>query len=192
VSEIDLGGIENRLELYPPEARQDIVQLIEEVRRLSARDVGAIPTAADPLQDPLTGLLNGGAYGVRFAMARARATRYNKLFAVMSIDVVFDTPHVGAEQLSPKNRELTIRHVAERLESCVRATDTLARVGDASFAVILEDLAQPDHAQRVQEIVQDALTAPLRLADRTVVPETRIAIDLYPLAPQRAGERVYN
>jgi diguanylate cyclase (GGDEF)-like protein len=192
VSEIDLGGIERRLESYPPQARQDIVQLIEEVRRLSGRSRGTRPKGADPLQDPLTGLLNGGAYGVRFAMARARAARYNKLFAVMSIDVAFDTPHAAAQELSPKDRELTIRHVAERLESCVRATDTLARVGDERFAVILEDLAQPDHAQRVQQIVQDALTAPLRLADRTVVPETRVGVDLYPSAPERAGERVYN
>ena len=43
--------------------------------------------AVDVLPDVLTGLLNGGAYGVRFAAARARATRYRKIFAVMSVDL---------------------------------------------------------------------------------------------------------
>ena len=44
-----------------------------------------MPHPDSPLYDALTGLLNGGAYGVRFAMARARATRYRKFFAVMSV-----------------------------------------------------------------------------------------------------------
>ena len=190
MKEKDLAEIEDRLESYPPQARHDILRLTSELRRLHGNEENESTDLIIPLHDPVTGLLNGGAYGVRFAMARARATRYKKLFAVMSIDVAFSGERTPGKPLSVEDRELTIRHVAERLESCVRETDTLARVGDESFAVILEDLGQPDHAERVQQIVRDALTAPVELGGRKIVPETRVDMDFYPSTPR--GERVYN
>jgi diguanylate cyclase (GGDEF)-like protein len=192
VREKDLAEIENRLENYPPQARHDILRLMGELRRLGGNDESESVNVITQLHDPVTGLLNGGAYGVRFAMARARATRYKKLFAVMSIDVAFDGERSAGKPFSVGDRELTIRHVAERLESCVRETDTLARIGDESFAVILEDLGQPDHAERVQQIVRDALTAPVELGGKKVVPETRVDMDFYPSSQHGEGKRVYN
>lgn len=192
VTEKDLAEIENRLESYPPQARHDILRLTGELRRLSGAAESHADSGITVLHDPVTGLLNGGAYGVRFAMARARATRYKKLFAVMSIDVAFDGERSAGKPLSDEDRELTIRHVAERLESCVRETDTLARIGDENFAVILEDLGQPDHAERVQQIVRDALTVPVELGGEKVVPETRVDMDFYPSPRHGEGERVYN
>ena len=177
MEERELTEIENRAAGYAAEARQDILLLTRELRRLLAPAAPVAREAASPLYDALTGLLNGGAYGVRFAMARARATRFKKIFAVMSIDVVLDT---GAQAPSPENRELTIRHVAQRLEASVRATDTLARIGGENFAVILEDLNHSGDAERVKQIVQDALSTPLVVAGREIVPEFHIGIEFYP------------
>jgi GGDEF domain-containing protein len=180
VEEPELTEIENRAAQYAAEARTDILRLTRELRRLLAPAAPAAPVAreaASPLYDALTGLLNGGAYGVRFAMARARATRFKKIFAVMSIDVVLES---GARAPTPEDRELTIRHVAQRLEASVRATDTLARIGDENFAVILEDLNHSGDAERVKQIVQDALAAPLVVGGRDIVPELRIGIEFYP------------
>ena len=190
MNETDLAEIENRLDNYPPQARHDILRLTGELRRLSGPAESHIDRGI--LHDPVTGLLNGGAYGVRFAMARARATRYKKLFAVMSIDVAFNGERITGTSVSDEDRELTIRHVAERLESCVRETDTLARIGDENFAVILEDLGQPGHAERVQQIVREALTAPVELGGKKVVPETRVDMDFYPSPRHDEGDRVYN
>ena len=192
VKDEDLAEIENRLEHYPPQARHDIVRLMGELRRIRGIEESPPARAIGPLCDPVTGLLNGGAYGVRFAMARARATRYKKLFAVMSIDVALNGESSAGRGLSAEDRERTIRHVAERLESCVRETDTLARIGDENFAVILEDLGQPDHAERVQQIVRDSLTAPVELGGEKVVPETRVDMDFYPSRKQGEDERLYN
>lgn len=135
----------------------------------------------------MTGLLNGGAYGVRFAMARARATRYHKIFAVMSVDVDFSEREVGGEA----EREHTIKEVAGRLESCVRATDTLARIGDENFAIILEDLTQADHAERVQQNVEDALAEPMRMGQREIVARTAVRLQFYP-GPQADEPKVYD
>jgi diguanylate cyclase (GGDEF)-like protein len=177
VEERELIEIENRVTQYPAQAQQDILRLTRELRRLTAAPTPAAPapTAVSPLYDALTGLLNGGAYGVRFAMARARATRFKKIFAVMSVDLVAQSG--GA---TPEERELTVKHVAQRLEASVRATDTLARIGDENFAVILEDLHHSGDAERVKQIVQDALAAPLVVGGREIVPDLRIGIEFYP------------
>ena len=187
MDERELIEIESRLSQYPPQAQQDILALTRELRRVASPATTArtaVP-ATSPLYDAPTGLLNGGAYGVRFAMARARATRFKKIFAVLSVDVVLPA---GADVLTPADRELTVRHVAQRLEASVRATDTLARVGAENFAVILEDLNQAGDAERVKQIVQDALAPPLSVGGREIVPELRIGIDFYPsLAGASAG-----
>lgn len=176
MGEAELVEIENRIDQYPPQARHDIMRLTRELRQLrETRSHGDAPHAGSPLYDALTGLLNGGAYGVRFAMARARATRFRKMFAVMSVGV--DLTH-GPED--PQERELAIRKIADRLEGCVRETDTLARIGETDFAIILEDLGQAGHAERVKQIVQEALAEPLRVGGRELDPPTRVGLDFYP------------
>lgn len=174
MGEADLTEIEGRLELYPPQARQDILRLTRELRK-TRQSPNAAP--GSPLYDELTGLLNGGAYGVRFAMARARATRYHKIFAVMSVDLDFEGRAAGAPE-----RQDALRAVAERLGCCVRATDTLARIGDGSFAIILEDLTQPGHAERVQQNVKDALAQPMQVGLAELVPVTRVELRFHPAA----------
>lgn len=189
MGETDLTEIENRIDQYPPQARHDILRLTRELRNLSSVDAHK-RTAQSPLYDPLTGLLNGGAYGVRFAMARARATRYRKIFAVMSVDVVFrETPGKNGAA-TESERERTIRDVAERLEDCVRATDTLARIGDENFAIILEDLTQAGHAERVKQNVEDALAKPLSTGQSNLSAEITVRMQFYPGAQPDA--KVYN
>ena len=176
MGETELVEIENRIEEYPPQARHDIIRLAREVRSLrEARGHGGRVPAGSPLYDTLTGLLNGGAYGVRFAMARARATRFRKMFAVMSVDVDFTQgPVAGVD------RESMIRKIADRLEGCVRETDSLARIGDSDFAIILEDLSQPGHAERVKQIVQDALAEPLSVAGHEIALPAQVELHFYP------------
>lgn len=182
MGELELIEIEKRIDQYPPQARADILALARELRRLFALAGHSQPTQpVSPLYDGVTGLLNGGAYGVRFAAARARATRYRKIFAVMSIDLVVPSAPPTSDE-----REQTIRAVAGRLDSCVRATDTLARIGEDKFAIILEDLTQADHAERVKQTVQDALAVPMRIGDSDLVPPTRVSLTFYP-GPEGKG-----
>ncbi|MDB5865932.1 MAG: response regulator receiver modulated sensor [Betaproteobacteria bacterium] len=185
MEERELTEIENRLEKYPAQARHDILRLTQELRRLkSPHELVASAIATSPLYDSLTGLLNGGAYGVRFAMARARATRFKKIFAVMSVDVALGG---GAQGVKDEERELTIKHIAGRIEASVRATDTLARIGDENFAVILEDLTHSGHAERVKQIVLDALAEPLVVDGREVAPGISVGIEFYP-SPHHGSE----
>jgi len=185
MEEAELAEIESRIQRYPPQARHDILRLTREVRRLHEAGGGARATAAgSPMVDRPTGLLNRGAYGVRFAAARARATRFRKIFAVMSID--FDL-----QVMERAERETVAKEISDRLQGCLRATDTLARIDDTAFSIILEDLTQPDHVERVKENVQTALAAPLRSGAREIVLAAQVRVELYP-DPHGEGPIIYS
>ena len=181
MGETDLSEIESRIGTYPPQARHDILRLTCELRQFYADD-SRKKRAQSPLYDALTGLLNGGAYGVRFAMARARATRYRKIFAVMSIDVVLPRQTGSKKAVDEPAHAQVIKEVAERLEACMRATDTLARIGDQSFAIILEDLTESSHAERVKQNVENALAGPMRIEGRETVADAMVRLQFYPEA----------
>ena len=177
VIEIELAEIEDRLPAYPPDAQTDIRWLTRELRKvynLGLRNAGA-PAAA--IYDSVTGLLSGGAYGVRFAMARARASRYKKMFAVMSVDLPLSK---SAAALSEPEAEEMLKQVAERLMGCARATDTLARIDREKFAMILEELTYPEHAERVKQKVEAALAEPILLEERAVRADASVSLQFYP------------
>ena len=184
MNETELAEIESRILEYPVEARRDIIRLASELR--SVRGFNATTQASgglSPLYDSVTGLLNGGAFGVRFAGARARAARYQKGFAVMSVDVVLSkgTPR-------PDEYDVALKLVAERLQQSVRATDTLARIDHEKFAIILEDLAQDGQAHPVTEKVQRTLGEPLNVGERQIVLDANVSLKFYP-ASENAGAR---
>ena len=177
--EIELAEIEDRLPGYPPQAQADIRWLTREVRKLY--NLGSRhptpPTSA--IYDPVTGLPSVGAFGVRFAMARARAGRNKKIFAVMSIELS-SSGEVAGSGLDEAKREDMLKEIAARITSCVRETDTVARVDEEKFAVILEDLATPENAERVERKVRDAVAEPLKLGDREARVDASISLQFYP------------
>jgi GGDEF domain-containing protein len=181
VDESALIEIESRMQGYATDAREDIAQLIREIRRIQPAILDRAQHTAPHLHDSATGLLNAGAYGLRFSMARARARRYRNMFAVISIDFGKLAAASQGAALEPMLKE-----AAERMKGCLRATDTLARVADTSFAVILEDLNQPGQAERVELNVRDALAESLEKAAAGSAALVGIALEYHPQPPRNA------
>lgn len=179
VIEIELAEIEDRMPGYPPQAQADIRWLAREVRRLHNLGIRNADPPASAIYDALTGLPSGGAYGVRFAMARARAGRNKKIFAVVSIDLA-PGGIVGAGALSEREAEEAVKQIAGRLAGCARATDTLARIDLEKFAMILEDLNHPEDAERVKRKIEAALAAPIQLEGRAVRADANVRLRFYP------------
>ena len=172
--------IESRMQSYSADAQDDIARLIREIRTI--RPVTTLDRAqhtAPHLHDAATGLLNAGAYGLRFSMARARARRYQNMFAVISIDFEKLAAAAQDEALAPM-----LKDAAERLKDCLRATDTLARIADAQFAIILEDLNQPGQAERVELNVRDALAESLEKTRPGAAALVEIGLEYYPHRPR--------
>ena len=116
--------------------------------------------------DSLTGLPNRRLLADRLTMAIAAGHRQNSLGAVLLLDL---------DNFKPLNDEhghavgdLLLNEVAQRLQNCVRETDTVARLGGDEFVVVLPALAgDPDQARRlaleVAEKIRVQLERPFRL-----------------------------
>ncbi len=126
--------------------------------------------------DSLTGLPNRSNFRQRLAEALTRAQRTDKPVAVMMLDLdhfkkINDTVgHAGGDQL--------LVQIGTRMQSIVRASDTVARLSGDEFAVIAEDLDRPDKAlesaQRILETVQE----PIELQGHAVRVSASIGIAL--------------
>ncbi|MDB4985845.1 MAG: hypothetical protein JWN04_1023 [Myxococcaceae bacterium] len=125
--------------------------------------------------DPLTGLPNRALFMDRLTHALARARRNEQhRFAVALLDLdrfklINDSlGHVAGDEL--------LVSVGQRLASCLRPGDTVARMGGDEFVLLLEDVSGLDQARAVAERIQRALSVPLPLAGHDVVASASIGI----------------
>ncbi|HEY9872350.1 MAG TPA: bifunctional diguanylate cyclase/phosphodiesterase, partial [Candidatus Obscuribacterales bacterium] len=96
------------------------------------------------------------------------------LFAVLFLDlnrfqiVKYSLGHRVADQL--------IVATARRLETCLRPTDVVARVGSDEFAILLADLSKVEDATRIADHIYKQLILPFSLDGRDVFVTANIGI----------------
>ncbi|MES3007341.1 MAG: CHASE domain-containing protein [Pseudomonadota bacterium] len=127
--------------------------------------------------DELTGLPNRRLLYDRLAQTMAQSRRYQRLMALMFIDIdhfksVNDTHghDVGDEVLC---------EVAARLRRCVRVSDTLARQGGDEFVVLLSEINTPADVARVAEAMLNAVRSPLALRSVELAVTLSIGISIF-------------
>ena len=89
--------------------------------------------------DPLTRLPNRRLLLDRLNQAMVSSSRSGKAGAILFLDL--DNFKNLNDTLGHDIGDLLLQQVAQRLETCVRAGDTVARMGGDEFVVILEDLS---------------------------------------------------
>lgn len=129
----------------------------DRVRIGVARNITALVQAEEELRflahhDPLTGLTNRSLFNDRLETALSAAHRHQSSLALLFVDInnfksINDTHgHAMGDRV--------LRMIARRLESCVRETDTVARMGGDEFTVLLTDIqSQAAITSKVDEIV---------------------------------------
>lgn len=128
--------------------------------------------------DNLTGLPNRTLFLDRLQRELVRAQRQAHRVALMFIDLdrfkwVNDTlGHAAGDDL--------LRTVASRLRSCLRQSDTVARMGGDEFTAILPDMAKGPFAERVAGEVLAQLAAPFTLCGQEILISGSIGIAIYP------------
>lgn len=69
--------------------------------------------------------------------------------------------------MDPCRRHVLLRLVTERLCSCVRETDMVARIGKDEFTVMLENLIDTKYVKVVAEKIFTELKRPFKVFDKT-------------------------
>lgn len=128
--------------------------------------------------DALTGLPNRRMFFDRLTEEIKRSMRGKKMFGLMFIDldgfkeVNDELGHVAGDKL--------LIQVSQRLNKCIRDTDTSARLGGDEFTVILSGLAHQSDIERIAEKILKALNAPYKLGSKTANISASIGIALFP------------
>jgi diguanylate cyclase (GGDEF)-like protein/PAS domain S-box-containing protein len=138
------------------------------------------------VSDPLTGLPNRLLFTDRVGrLIKQAKRRKDYLFAVLFLDL--DGFKMINDSLGHLIGDQLLVGVASRLEKCLRATDTVARLGEGfivarmggdEFTVLLDDLKDPGDAKRAADRLMKAVTLPFVLGGREVFTSLSIGIAL--------------
>lgn len=136
--------------------------------------------------DMLTGLPNRAMFEDRLDQTLNRADRQGSSFALLYIDLD------GFKPINDKNGhavgDVMLCHVAQRLQDCVRKSDTVARIGGDEFAILLNDLDEPlTGALLVAEQCRNAASQPLHHAGQSFSVGLSIGIACHPMHGRSAG-----
>lgn len=128
--------------------------------------------------DALTGLPNRSLLRQRIDQAITQARCSGHLTALLFLDLnkfksVNDT-------LGHEAGDTLLREVAERLTRCVRADDTVARMGGDEFVILLVDLGHVGDAEAVRRKLLETVAEPMTIAGRRLVVTASIGLGVYP------------
>ena len=130
------------------------------------------------LHDALTGIANRSLLADRVEHAVAVARREHGRFAILYLDLDRFKPindrfghHAGDEVL---------REVSQRLGGCVRASDTIGRLGGDEFLVVARSVEQPEEVDAVVAKVRSAIERPYHVDGADVVLSCSVGVALYP------------
>jgi diguanylate cyclase (GGDEF)-like protein/PAS domain S-box-containing protein len=128
------------------------------------------------LHDPLTGLANRQLLVDRLEHALSRARRQGSLVGVLFCDL--DHFKEINDAYGHAVGDLALQTVARRLESLMRDSDTVARIGGDEFVIVLEDLADPGDAARISERIRAELSTPVTLEAHDITLSASIGVAL--------------
>lgn len=128
--------------------------------------------------DLLTSLPNRALFEDRLNQATAHARRYKQMLAVMYLDV--DRFKLVNDSLGHAMGDKLLQIVAERILSCLRAEDTLARFGGDEFTLLLPQISKQEDAAAVARKILDSIRAPMQIEDQEIFTSASIGVSMYP------------
>jgi diguanylate cyclase (GGDEF)-like protein/PAS domain S-box-containing protein len=128
--------------------------------------------------DPLTGLPNRMLARERLERAMERAKRLRSHVALLFIDL--DYFKRINDTLGHQVGDEILRTIARRMQSCVRARDTVARQGGDEFMVILDPIDDIEDVMVVAKKIISALNQQIRMENTDLFISPSIGISLFP------------
>ena len=140
--------------------------------------------------DSLTELPNRRLFLDRLEQDVRHAARTGNALALLFVDLDF-FKEVN-DRSGHAAGDLLLQESARRIAACVRATDTVARIGGDEFTVILTEVNKVSHVEILAQEVLDALAKPFRIDQKDVYVSGSIGVTLYPQDASTPGDLVRN
>jgi diguanylate cyclase (GGDEF)-like protein/PAS domain S-box-containing protein len=128
--------------------------------------------------DALTDLPNQVLFKDRLKQAIAYSRRSDQIHAVLLLNL--DRFKTINDSLGYTAGDRLLQSVAQRLTSCVRESDTVARFGSDEFAILLTQISRPQDAANAARAIKDVIDQAFIFDEQEVFISTSIGISLYP------------
>lgn len=140
--------------------------------------------------DTLTGLPNRQMFHDRLLHELKKAHRAHLPMGLLFIDL--DHFKEVNDKLGHAMGDQLLTEAAQRLSSCVRASDTVARLGGDEFTVILAELDEASQIERIAEAILYVLEKPFQLGMELSTISASIGITVYPDDATEAAALIRN
>lgn len=140
--------------------------------------------------DALTGLPNRALLNDRLGTAISLAKRHRTSLGVLFLDL--DNFKYINDSLGHVMGDRLLKSVAHRLQSCIRASDTVSRYGGDEFVILIGEDKRAEDAAQIADKVIAALAPPHAILEHEFHTTTSIGISTYPTDGQDADTLVKN
>lgn len=128
--------------------------------------------------DHLTGLPNRSLFHDRLERAVLQEARRHGQIAVLFIDL--DGFKAVNDRLGHEAGDALLKEAAQRINGCIRESDTAARMGGDEFTIVLTEISDRQGVRHVAEKILAMVAMPYRLAGKDARVYCSIGIALYP------------
>ena len=129
--------------------------------------------------DTLTRLPNRLLLHDRFERAMAQAKRENSEVAVLFLDL--DNFKQVNDTLGHELGDRLLINVVERLQNCIRETDTISRQGGDEFVILLTDIKDLGTIEAIAQNIIEAFADPFDVSGNALIVSFSIGISVFPL-----------
>lgn len=128
--------------------------------------------------DQLTGLPNRTLFRDRLRLALASARRFDGRVAVAVLGL--DHFRTINHSYGHATGDLVLREAAGRLTGCLRADDTVARLGNGRFLLLFPNVRHGDDCARLARKIQETFSSPFIANERELYLTVSLGLAMYP------------
>ncbi len=128
--------------------------------------------------DPLTGLANRAQLADRLRQILLEFRHSSNKFAVLALDLDGFKPI--NDRYGHETGDFVLQRIGQRLEACVRDTDTVARFGGDEFEILLPHIKDRAHATLSAERLIEAVRQPINTGKHVMEVSVSIGIAMFP------------
>jgi diguanylate cyclase (GGDEF)-like protein/PAS domain S-box-containing protein len=148
------------------------------LRNLDSPPIPPAPLPRQLFHDTLTNLANHTLFSQQLAIAIAHAQQYQHPMGLMLLDI--DAFKTINEELGHSVGNRLLQSLGKRLNSCVHASDTVARWGNDEFAVLLPQLKNTAATAKLAQSILEALQQPFEIEQQQLSVKISLGIAIYP------------